>query len=200
MIVSIGEVVWDIFPQRCVLGGAPVNVAYHLRSLGMEVAVVTRVGSDPLAGETLLQLGALGLPLAGVQRDPGLPTGRVNISIGDDNEPSFDIVAPAAWDAIAIEPAQALLGHAPFSLVFGSLAQRDERSRRTIRSLWPQAAARFYDVNLRPPFTTPELVLESLAVADLVKMNGDELALVGGWAGVGGDDKKMVAQRLLKKY
>lgn len=200
MIVSVGEVVWDIFPDRRVLGGAPVNVAYHLRSLGMEVAVVTRVGSDPLAAETLARLAGLGLPLAGVQRDPSLPTGQVRVAIGPDHEPSFDIVAPAAWDAIAAEPAMALVGSAPFFLVFGTLAQRDPRSRAAIQSLSARAAARFYDVNLRPPFTGPELVLPSLAAADLVKMNGEELLRIGRWAGASGQDKKMVAQQLLKQY
>ncbi|MDH3393027.1 MAG: PfkB family carbohydrate kinase, partial [Desulfobulbaceae bacterium] len=154
-IVTVGEVVWDVFPDRRVLGGAPVNVAYHLHSLGIDVSVITRIGCDPLAEETLKHLGDLGLPLEGVQRDATLPTGRVNVTISD-NEPSFDIVAPAAWDAIDYAPAGDLLGDQPFSLVFGTLAQRDLRSREAICRLRQQAVARFYDVNLRPPFTTPE--------------------------------------------
>ncbi len=200
MIVSVGEAVWDIFPDRRVLGGAPVNVAYHLASLGVNVQVVTRIGCDPLAEETLPRLRELGLSLAGVQRDPTLPTGCVKVSFAGDHEPSFDIVAPAAWDAICYEEAEALLGDGPFALVFGTLAQRDPRSRETISRLRQRAAARFYDVNLRPPFTTPELVLASLANADLVKMNGDELLQVGRWAAIDAKDKKKVAQRLLKKY
>ena len=200
MIVSVGEVVWDIFPDHRVLGGAPVNVAYHLCSLGMEVAVVTRVGSDPLAEETLARLGELGLPLAGVQRDPSLPTGQVTVTVGPHNEPRFDIVAPAAWDAIEAEPAVKLIGARSFALVYGTLAQRDPRSRAAIQSLCEKAARRFYDVNLRPPFTGPELVLPSLAAADMVKMNGDELLRIGQWAGINGDDKKMIAQQLLTQY
>ena len=200
LIVSVGEVVWDIFPDRRVLGGAPINVAYHLRSLGVDVSIITRIGCDPLAEETLLYLADLGLPLAGVQRDATLPTGCVNVTISADNEPSFDIVAPAAWDAIEYDPAVELLGNKPFALVFGTLAQRDPRSRKTISQLRKLASTRFYDVNLRPPFTTPDLVLDSLVDADLVKMNGDELLQVGKWAAIDTDVKKMVAQQLLKKY
>ncbi|MDH4322361.1 MAG: carbohydrate kinase [Desulfobulbaceae bacterium] len=199
-IVTVGEVVWDCFPDRRVLGGAPVNVAYQLGQLGVEATVVTRIGSDGLAEETLRRLTELGVSVAGVQRDPSLPTGRVEVTIGADHEPSFDIVAPAAWDAISFAPADDLLGGKPFTLIYGTLAQRDPRSREAIGWLRRRAAARFYDVNLRPPFTTPELVLASLADADLVKMNGDELRRVGGWAAIDATEKKMVAKELLKKY
>lgn len=199
-IVAVGEVVWDLLPDRRVLGGAPVNVAYQLSRLGVEVSVITRIGQDALAEETLQHLADLGLSPAGVQRDPELATGQVRVSFSEDNEPSFDIVAPAAWDAIEYAPAADLIGEMPFALVFGTLGQRDPRSREAIRRLRQRAAARFYDVNLRPPFTTPELVLDSLEGADLVKMNGEELQEVGRWAAIDAVEKKMVAQQLLKKY
>lgn len=200
MVLSVGEVVWDIFPDRSVLGGAPINVAYHLGKLGINVTVITRVGNDRLGQETEQQLSGLGLGLTGVQRDETLPTGQVKVTVSADNEPSFDIVAPAAWDAIAYGPAENLFAGNSFSLVFGTLAQRDPRSRETIRRLQQQADAKFYDVNLRPPFTSAELVLGSLMGADMVKMNGDELLQVGKWAGIVGEEKKMVAKQLLKKY
>ncbi|ADH86030.1 carbohydrate kinase family protein [Desulfurivibrio alkaliphilus] len=189
--VAVGEVVWDIFPARQVLGGAPINVAYHLAALGLPVGVITRVGNDELGRAALDRLAELGLPLAGVQRDPALPTGQVRVEFGADGEPVYDIVAPAAWDNI--DPEQALAaaeegdgkdGEDGFSLIFGTLAQRDPRSRQAIRRLAVAARYRYYDVNLRPPFTTRELVVESLEQADLVKVNGDELTQLGLWLGL----------------
>lgn len=199
MIVCIGEVVWDIFGDKKVLGGAPINVAYHLNSLGVEVKIVTRVGKDALGKETKDKLQELGLSLEGVQ-EGDLPTGRVHVTIGADNEPNFDIVAPAAWDAIVTDEAVNFLRGRPFQLVFGTLAQRDERSRRTIRRLWDMAETCMYDVNLRPPFTTKKLVLDSLKAADMVKMNSDEFGAISLWHSFSSEDKKAAAQKLLETY
>lgn len=199
MIVSVGEVVWDIFPEKIVLGGAPVNVAYHLCCLNLDVSVITRIGVDSLGDKTIRQLNSLGLSTEGVQRDNALLTGQVTVTIDQNNEPNFDIVAPAAWDNIDFDQAFQTVGVEPFHMVFGTLAQRDERSRRTIRALWEKAVTCFYDVNLRPPFTTRELVTDSLAVADVVKMNGDELSVIAGWAGIVGKDKKETARELIRK-
>jgi len=183
-----------------VLGGAPVNVAYHLRCLGIDVKVITKVGDDALGATTVDRLKSLGLPLGGVQKDSRLPTGRVNVTVDKHNEPHFEIVAPAAWDNIGVEEALAVIGERPFSMVFGTLAQREERTRQTIHALWEKAEARFYDVNLRPPFTTSKLVLESLKAADLVKMNGDELTTIAAWAGIEEKDRKEAARALLRQY
>jgi fructokinase len=199
MIVTIGEVVWDIFPERRVLGGAPVNVAYHLRCLGVEVGVVTRVGTDELGDRTIGSMVALGLPVIGVQHGE-LPTGTVKVTMDANNEPRFDIVKPAAWDNIDLAEAAEFIGARPFKLVFGSLAQRDERSRRTIRALWQKAEQRFYDVNLRPPDTSREIVEESLATADLVKVNGAELLEIGRWHNLSGNERKSIARELMGRY
>ena len=200
MIISIGEVVWDVFPDREVLGGAPVNVAYHLRCLGEEVRVVTRVGPDSLGRITLERLESLGLDLSCVQRDEALPTGRVNITLDVRNEPCFDIVAPAAWDGIDRLEALACVGDRPFDLVFGTLAQRDQRSREAVRALCDRAATCYYDVNLRPPFTTRDLVLESFEAADIVKMNGDELIRLGRWCAIDKSSGRDIAETFLSRY
>ncbi len=199
MIISIGEVVWDIFPERRVLGGAPVNVAYHLRCLDVDVGVVTRVGPDELGDRTIGTMTAMGLPVAGVQHGE-LPTGTVKVTMDINNEPHFDIVKPAAWDNIDLAEAAEFIGARPFKLVFGSLAQRAERSQRTIRSLWQKAEQRFYDVNLRPPDTSREIVEASLTAADLVKVNGAELLEVGRWHNLTGKERKIVARELMARY
>jgi fructokinase len=199
MIISIGEVVWDIFPDRKVLGGAPINVACHLRRLGVEAGVVTRVGADELGDRTIGSLAALGLSVEGVQRGQ-LPTGTVNVTFDDKQQHRFEIVSPAAWDNIDPQEALKFVGQRPFKMVFGTLGQRDKRSRSAVRALWEKAEQRFYDVNLRPPHTSREVVEESLAVAELVKVNDDELLELGNWYNYAGEDKKDIAHRLMGRY
>ena len=199
MIVSIGEVVWDIFQHRQVLGGAPINVAYHLSCLDLPVKAVSRVGNDELGCEICKHLKDLGLSIDGIQVDEQLGTGQVLVTVDDNNEPHFDIVAPAAWDNISLEPLSDL-PDGDFSLVFGTLGQRDPRSRQTIRKLWQRASYRFYDVNLRPPYTSKDLVEESLVVADMVKVNGDELMTLAKWFDISGTDKIHNARELAASF
>lgn len=200
MIIAIGEVVWDIFPTHQALGGAPINVAYHLHSLGQEVRIITRIGNDALGIEALKHISDLGLPTAGIQQDQTLPTGRVDITFTETNEPIFDIVAPAAWDNIDRHEALTTASDAPFLLVFGTLAQRHPTSRAAIRALWDKAAIKLYDVNLRPPFTTRELVEESLRAADIVKLNNDELKKIAAWHGIYYGEEKKAAEELRKIF
>ncbi|HHB75183.1 MAG TPA: carbohydrate kinase [Desulfobulbus sp.] len=174
-IVSFGEIVWDQFENGRTLGGAPLNVAYHLHAAGWPARIVSRIGRDALGRETLNVVTGLGLPVTTIQQDPDLPTGLVLVSLGRDGEPNFEIAAPAAWDNIQDGPVLAQMGETPFHLVFGTLAQRSEISRRSLYRLLKQATLKFYDVNLRPPHTTPELVHNSLIAADVVKANHDEL-------------------------
>ena len=197
MIISVGEIVWDIFGNKQILGGAPLNVAYHLIQLGQQVKLVSRVGSDNLAASTLKQITDIGLSADDIQQDDALPTGQVIVTVGKNNEPSFDIIAPAAWDAIGKINIE---NKGPYHLVFGTLAQRSERTRETIRSLWTGADIKFYDVNLRPPFTPPELVLNSLIAADVVKLNDDELQAVTDWLRLSSGDLKERAHALFSHY
>ena len=102
----------------------------------------------------------------------------------------------AAWDNIDLEEANKYLGDSKFHMVFGTLGQRDQRSRKVIRSLWQRADKKFYDVNLRPPFTTVDIVEESLEVADLVKVNDEELLELGRSYDLFDEDGKIVARNL----
>jgi len=154
-----------------VLGGAPFNVAWHLQAFGERPLLVSRVGSDAQGAEVRAAMQAWRMDLSCLQVDDRLPTGRVQVRISD-GEPSYEIVHPAAWDAI--EPPDAM---PPMSLLYhGSLALRDEASRRGWRSLrdgQPQLV--FVDVNLRPPWWNRGRVLRVISGADWVKLNRDEL-------------------------
>ncbi len=181
LVISIGEIVWDQFAETTVLGGAPLNVAYHLHAQGWPAMIISRVGQDELGRATIDKIKQLGLPVQGIQQDPILPTGRVLVSLDARNQPHFDIAAPAAWDNIQLEETISLLGDTCYHLVFGTLAQRNKTSRRVIEKLCDKARSRFYDVNLRPPHTPAQHVRRSLAAADVLKVNREELLTLNDW-------------------
>lgn len=171
-ICIFGEVLFDHFPDgNSILGGAPFNVAWHLQAFGLKPHFISRVGDDAEGREILQRMRQWGMRSDGVQVDLTLPTGRVDISFDAGGEPAYDIVHPCAYDAIAgdIPGGCQLLYH-------GTLALREERSRRTLEQLKAgHDGLVFVDVNLRPPWWQPAEVLGLLEDADWVKLNGDEL-------------------------
>src|ERR1700738_3498579 len=177
-IVVLGEMLWDVFPDRKELGGAPANFAYMVSLLGDEGVVASRVGRDRLGNAAARRLAKLGLSQEGLPLDTKTPTGTVKVQVFDDDQPKFQIAENVAWDNFEWNSQwQALAGRAA-AVCFGSLAQRSERSRETIRlflqNLRPNAL-KVFDVNLRQSFFTADILRESAKNADIMKVNEDEL-------------------------
>ncbi len=192
-VLCVGEVLWDALPAGLFLGGAPFNVACHLRAAGLPTAMVSRVGRDVLGDEARLRLARYGVGTDLIQVDPSLPTGFVRVSVDDAGDAEYEIVEPAAWDAIA--PSDALMRRAAEAraLVFGSLAQRSEVTRSTIERLLETDALKAFDVNLRPPYDDREIVRRSLANADVVKMNDLEMERLADWFDLPRDPRELAA-------
>ncbi|GHE31623.1 carbohydrate kinase family protein [Sphingobacterium griseoflavum] len=182
--MCFGEVLWDNLPTGRQLGGAPLNVAYHLNKLGVETLLLTRVGEDEAGDDLLQRCASLGIPTGLFQRDPIHPTSTVEVHIDKNRDVTYEILFPVAWDYIALgEQELQAVKEADF-LVFGSLSTRNQVSYETWKLLLPFAKFKVLDVNLRAPFYTPERVLELLSHVDLVKMNQEELGMVATWMGL----------------
>lgn len=169
-----GEVLFDRFPDgREVLGGAPFNVAWNLQGIGFEPLLISAVGDDDRGHRVLAAVESWGMDRSGVQVNPSLETGIVNVSLKD-GEPSFEIVANRAWDEISSDRLPALR---EIGLVYhGSLALRQQSSRCTLEKLLRRVRAPIMvDVNLRSPWWNREQVLSLLSAARMVKMNETEL-------------------------
>jgi fructokinase len=181
LIVGLGEILWDLFPEGKKLGGAPANFAYHARALGDEGVPASRVGMDPLGQEILRSLAEQGLPADHIQSDPSRPTGTVEVRLDAKGVPTFTITSEVAWDYLEWgEELQALAAKAD-AVCFGSLAQRSPRSRQTIRAFLAAArreALRVFDVNLRQSWYSAEVLGESLTASSILKLNDAELPVV----------------------
>lgn len=175
-ILGFGETLWDLFPSGPVLGGAPFNLAWRLHERGHRAAIATALGRDGLGDQAFDAMTRLGVDARFVERDAIRRTGMVEVRLDEEHNPEFDILPNAAYEAI--EPTEALLDYARSAdcIAFGTLAQRGEVSRETLRQALDAAdeAAAFYDINLRPNCWTEAIVTESLERADLVKLNVDE--------------------------
>jgi fructokinase len=191
-VLCVGEVLWDALPEGLFLGGAPFNVACHLRAAGTTASLVSRIGEDRLGDEVLRRAPRYGVGVDLVQVDTALPTGFVRVSIDDSGNPDYEILAPAAWDAIA--PTDALISRAAKAraIVFGTLAQRNATSRDTIQRLWETKALMVFDANLRAPFEDREIVRRSLQRADVVKISAGELQKLADWFELSGSPRETV--------
>ena len=190
-VVGLGELLWDEFPDGAGdtnrrPGGAPANVAFQCHQLGLAGRVASRVGDDPDGRELAAFLSEKGLQTDLIQTDAALPTGTVAVTHGADG-PEYEIRRPAAWDAIEATDALAAAVDGAAAVCFGSLAQRDRRSRRAIReviSVRDQRVLAVFDVNLRQEFFTADVLNESLKRANVLKLNEAEVPVVAGLLGL----------------
>ena len=182
-VVCFGEVLWDILPSGALPGGAPMNVAYHLKKLGTNPAMITRIGSDDYGKELVNIFSSNGISTDYFYSDPEQDTGIVYARPNEHNEVTYDIVFPSAWDFIEWkEVFVPLLQQASF-FVYGSLASRSKTSSDTLTQLLEIAQTKVLDINLRPPHYHRKQVDYLLQKADILKMNKAELELIAGWYG-----------------
>ena len=180
-ILSIGEILWDVFPDTERLGGAPFNFAVHAHRLGHRVVLLSAVGDDERGRVAAGRAGALGLTTGFIQVAAAQPTGSVSVRLDAEGHPDFTIHRPAAYDCLRLDEGQLerLAEMRPDWVYFGTLYAMEGRARETLRRVLDAVpdARRFYDVNLRRGCYTPELVRELLSLADAVKMNDEEAEL-----------------------
>ncbi len=192
-IVCFGEVLWDMLPSGAKPGGAPMNVAIHLKRQGLKPFIVSSVGNDENGHKLRVFLQNSGMNLEFLQTHETLPTSQVLIHLDSEKNATYEICEPVAWDNIQFTKALENLASKTGLVVFGTLAMRNETTRKTLlKFLEHSPAKRFLDVNLRPPFDKKEVVEKMLFLSDFAKLNNDELATIAGWNGKTGSEKDLV--------
>ena len=203
LVVGLGEVLWDLFPEGKQLGGAPANFAYITNLLGDRGIIASRVGHDALGDEIQQRLGTLGLESSYLQLDSARPTGTVRVRVDQDGQARFEITDMVAWDFLEWTPAWESLAQQADAICFGSLAQRSPASRETIHKFLGAArpgTARIFDVNLRQAFYSAKVLSESLKFADIAKLNAEELPRVVELLGIPHHGEQPSAERLRFAY
>ncbi|MFC4722465.1 carbohydrate kinase [Geojedonia litorea] len=172
-----GEVLWDVFPDREKIGGAPLNVSMRLNAFGNDVAIISAVGNDDLGEKLITYLKEQGLTTQYIQIKNDYETGKVNVSLDASGSASYDIKFPVAWDFIELDSTIQLVKRSRV-FIFGSLACRNSNSRNTLFELLEHANFKVFDVNLRAPHYNFELLSRLMNKANFIKFNDDELELI----------------------
>jgi fructokinase len=174
-VVCFGEVLFDVFPNHKKIGGAPLNVAIRLASLGVKTQIISRIGNDSIGEELKNYIDDNKVNTYSIQIDELLKTGEVIVHLDLKGAATYTINYPVAWDKIVCTNEDEVIVKKATALVFGSLACRDIVSYTTLQDLINYAKYTVFDVNLRAPFYTKEILNHLMHEADFIKFNDDEL-------------------------
>jgi fructokinase len=182
VILVIGEILFDEFPNYRRLGGAPFNFAYHLKHFGFDVRFISRIGVDDAGKEILEMLESFDFNLDDIQLDDVHPTGRVTVQLDKNGGPQFDIISDVAYDYLEFNPAyHAALSGETRLFYFGSLIQRSQTGHQHLQKFLTANASdalHFYDLNFRPGCYSGAIVETSLSKADILKLSTEELEIL----------------------
>ena len=201
LVIGIGEILWDLLPSGRQLGGAPANFAWHSKCQGMDGHIVSAIGRDALGEETRNLIAQKGIPATLVPVDA--PTGTVGVTLSENGIPTYEIHQNVAWDFLPFTPEMEELAKCTDAICFGSLAQRSETTRTTIRrflQLVPSHALRVFDINLRQHYYSKELIEESIRLCNILKINDEETLVVAGLFRYDEKQPKAIAQRILQEF
>lgn len=200
-VVGLGEVLWDVFSDRKVLGGAPANFAYHMSQLGYDACVLSAVGDDLFGEEIIASLKETHLDFLIETTD--FPTGTVQVTLDNYGIPQYDITENVAWDNIPFTVRTRELAKLTQVVSFGSLVQRTVPSRNTVRkflSTMPENSLKIFDINLRQNYYSESLIINSLEVSNVLKINEEELNIVSNFFAYDNTEEQDVCRRLMEEF
>lgn len=199
-VITIGEILWDVFPEGKKAGGSSMNVALNLHKQSIGSSFVSAVGEDDNGKELLSFLVGNQFNTDLVQIHPTLPTSTVVVQLDENHQATYTIKQPVAWDDIAVNDANVQAVKEADALVYCSLTCREEKSRNTIFSLLESAKIKIFDINLRAPFYEKELIGKLLSKADILKINEDEIIWVRDSFQLTGNDEEQILKQLSAQF
>lgn len=200
-IVGIGEALWDMLPEGRKIGGAPANFTYHVSQFGLDAVAVSAVGDDELGAEIrqTFEEKDLQTQLATVP----YPTGTVAVTLDAKGIPHYEICEGVAWDNIPFSAELETLARNTIAVCYGTLAQRNSVSRKTIESFiaaMPADGIKICDINLRGTFYNKEILESSMRACDILKINDEEIDEVSRLLGAEFPTQRMAALNLMSRY
>ena len=205
-ILSFGEIIWDVYPDRAVIGGAPMNFAAHCTKCGAEGYILSAIGNDELGDDALSELSRLGVNTSFVSRNP-YPTGRCNVTLDENRIPTYSLVTDVAYDYIDVSDSVAnrIRDEGFDALCFGTLSQRNTVSATALRNLLDTCDIKeiFCDINLRPNGYCEDSVKLCFEKATTLKISDEEAPLLEAFemmSGISFSNARKAFIEIFKRY
>jgi fructokinase len=201
-IAAFGEVLWDLLPDKVIIGGAPFNFAYRINSLGNNAYIISRVGKDEYGEKALEKVRELKMSTKYIQQDSRYPTGTVKVFIDEHKKPDYNIISGVAYDHIQLNDSIISMANSADCLCFGTLARRNRESKETLQALLDsfKGSFRLYDINLRKNCYTQDSIHESLLHTDILKLNDEEANEVNELLELNAKHLPGIAKEILNHY
>ncbi|MGQ7852938.1 carbohydrate kinase family protein [Pedobacter sp. WC2501] len=199
-VITIGEILWDVFPEGKKAGGSSMNVALNLHKQGIESRFISAIGNDENGKELFNFLASNHFATDLIQVNHELPTSTVVVQLDENHQATYTIKQPVAWDEIKITEENTSAVKQADALVYCSLTCREEKSKKTILALLENANTKIFDINLRAPFYSKELIGKLLAKADILKINEDEIVWVKESFGLTGNTDEQLLKQLSSQF
>ncbi len=202
-VVALGELLWDVFPDGARFGGAPGNFAHHAAALGADTYLVSAVGDDDLGRQAVERLKGSRIDISHLATCDSRPTGSVSITVDDLGHPSYQFHDNESWDALGWTDGLAALADRCDAACFGTLGQRSEQSRVTIQRFVASTrptALRILDINLRRPYVSDSVIDQSLGLANVLKLNDDELKFLADLYGLTAKSESDQARQMVDRF
>ncbi|KRT16666.1 hypothetical protein ASU31_07575 [Pedobacter ginsenosidimutans] len=199
-VITIGEILWDVFPEGKKAGGSSMNVALNLHKQSIDSSFISAIGDDENGKELFDFLASNHFATDLIQINDQLPTSTVVVQLDENHQATYTIKQPVAWDDIKITDKNIAAVKQADALVYCSLTCRAEESKKTILTLLENARTKIFDINLRAPFYTKELIEALLAKADILKINEDEILWVKESFGLSGNTDEQLLKQLSSQF
>lgn len=202
VIAGVGEILFDIVGDSEELGGAPINFAYHATRLGAEGYAISTIGDDERGRRALAELSRRNVPTSCITTIAGYATGYVLALLDEAGVASYQFPEDIAWDHLTINDTATELAPRLDAVCFGSLVQRGEHSRRELSrylQMLPEKTLKVFDINLRQNFYSADVLMSSLGLADIIKLNDEELPVMAELSAIAGNETELLNQ-LVDRY
>jgi fructokinase len=173
-IICFGEILFDIYKNKKILAGAPLNVASICSALNIKTSIISSINSKDYNYIIKELKNRNILPLCNSSK---FKTVEAKIKL-QNSVPKFQIDSFGSFDNISFNNYKKIKN---FDLLyFGTLSQRSKKSRDCLRNIIKNCNIKtVYDVNLRDCIKNWEnIVTENYKIANIIKLNIDELNVI----------------------